>query len=392
MLASPPPRETNAQLNSPNTTHSHHPTHPASLAKAHILPTPYLRDSVPQDSPEFKFVCDKLLTPVLDKFQFFTIDRITNPSLISQFESRRNLLIRLKSRDPEQLRECGLSDCELELRMQSLEAFDKLHGRSEKDVAGLPAYNDNCVLLFHGSRGDSDKLLTQGLDNRIANPNGLFGPGIYFADDPRKSIAYIKEKATLYVFQVLLGDCVFQHPNMGGTVRHLQREPEKSHVSQKRTRDDLFFDSIVWAQRTGYPEYIIYNPQQCVPVYAITYLVHQPTLSPHTPTATPTLALAPVIQPNPMSNNDTTGYIPSFAWGFLERKTLGLQIHPKFELHASQVFLEMKGVILEGQVQEAKALLSSLEDEEDALSADLWDDVGGEEEEEDDGEDDVEFD
>lgn len=60
----------------------------------------------------------------------------------------------------------------------------------KKDPMLLP-YSDNMVLLFHCTRSKSnlDNILAQGLDERLSHSGGgRLGKGIYFADDPIKSM------------------------------------------------------------------------------------------------------------------------------------------------------------------------------------------------------------
>ncbi|KAJ3031821.1 UNVERIFIED_CONTAM: hypothetical protein HDU68_012327 [Siphonaria sp. JEL0065] len=186
------------------------------------------------------------------------IDRITNPSLSSHFDARRSELLKHKSRNAKVLQECGLTNDQIDLRLQTQNLADKC----------FTEYAPNCALLFHCSKASVDDVLAQGLDCRMGM-GGLLGRGIYFADDPRKSMGY-DANATIFVFQVLLGDCLFV--SVPQTVATSVREPQKTE-SQKRNKNDMFFDSIV-AQPggpNGPNEYVIYNSHQCVPVYAVSY-------------------------------------------------------------------------------------------------------------------------
>ncbi|KAJ3130310.1 E3 ubiquitin-protein ligase dtx3l [Physocladia obscura] len=223
------------------------PDYNDSMADAHAHPSlPYIRKCVSTQSAEFK-VISRLLqeSGVQQKIQ---IDRIANPTLYSQFCARRVELLKIKSRDEVTLQACGLSPEEISFRLGHASAT-------------IPEYSDNCALLFHCTKTNVDAVLREGLDNRKANMGSL-GSGIYFSDNAAFSMQYDSFQ-TVLIFQVLLGDCLNIHANR--TLRAATREPEKN-ATQKRSKYDLFFDSIAVPS-----QYVIFNSSQCFPLYAITY-------------------------------------------------------------------------------------------------------------------------
>jgi hypothetical protein len=69
------------------------------------------------------------------------------------------------------------------------------------------------------------------------------------------------------VFAVLLGDCAV--PSASRNRNAIVREPRKpDHL--KRHKDDMFFDSIVGRPADAH-EFVVYNKDHCVPMYAISY-------------------------------------------------------------------------------------------------------------------------
>ncbi|KAI9339356.1 hypothetical protein BDR26DRAFT_862293 [Obelidium mucronatum] len=160
---------------------------------------------------------------------------------------------------------------------------------------------------------------------------GLLGRGIYFADDPRKSMGY-DANATIFIFQVLLGDCLFV--DNGGHIRSAVREPLKVDA-QKRNKNDLFFDSIVAqpAGPAGANEYVIYNSHQCVPVYAVTY-----TPAAYTPGPCP---------------------IPPFAW----RCSPPIPSISTWKLYAAHIFNAMSADILPDPVAKPRSKTAVILDE-----------------------------
>ncbi|XP_037043251.1 uncharacterized protein LOC119079443 [Bradysia coprophila] len=211
---------------------------------------------IKEGTAEYQTISD-MLYPISVK----GVEQIVNPDLWDRFVKTRTDMMRSKADDLNILSKLGLSEKEV-LRCAHL----SLNFR--KDPLIIP-YSDNMVLLYHCTRSQTNvkSILSQGLDERLSNTSaGLLGKGIYFADDPNKSIQY-DGTGTIFIFAVLLGDCIsVDH----FTNRHsFVREPEKVS-QQKRNFNDQFFDSIV-ARPAGYNEYVIYNRYQCCPIYQVKY-------------------------------------------------------------------------------------------------------------------------
>jgi len=164
-------------------------------------------------------------------------------------------MLSMKSDDMELLAALGLSETEILHRAHILTNWKK-----DRALRNSP-YSDNMALLFHCTRTKQlDDIFSQGLDERLGG-GGTFGKGIYFADNPTKSIAY-DANSTLLVFAVILGDCV--RSSKGALVREPPKVP-----SQQRCPTDLFFDSLIGGATMN--EYVIFNRNQCCPLYAVTY-------------------------------------------------------------------------------------------------------------------------
>lgn len=91
----------------------------------------------------------------------------------------------------------------------------------------------------------------------MSGDGGLLGRGIYFSDNPEKSMTYDGCGGIIFIVAVLLGDCI--------SVDHIKdiksyvREPEKLK-DEKRNFNDSFFDSIVAKPGiNGDNEYVVYN-------------------------------------------------------------------------------------------------------------------------------------
>lgn len=191
----------------------------------------------------------KTIGSILHPIQVNGIEQIVNPDLWKRFINTRKEMLRSKTDDLNVLSELGLDERDI-MRCTHLVLNHPKHTLS------VP-YSDNMALLFHCTKNASNlnNILSQGLDERLSNIfGGRLGKGIYFADDPQKSLQY-DGTGRILIFAVLLGDCIsvdhFPFKNA------LVREPEKC-AQEMRNLKDLFFDSIV-GRPAGFNEYVIYN-------------------------------------------------------------------------------------------------------------------------------------
>lgn len=195
---------------------------------------------------------DKLVELMKPMTKIKFIDQIVNPTLWSRFDNMRKDMLKSKSNDLELLSKF------LDEKQLLLSSHFSLNFQRDAAVAVSP-YNDNIALLFHCTRSAAniENILRQGLDERVSNFGGLLGRGIYFSDDPVKAMQYDGCGGVMFIFAVLLGDCL--------SVDHVQnknqfvREPEKEKL-QKRNFNDVTFDSIVAQPSINkHNEYVVYN-------------------------------------------------------------------------------------------------------------------------------------
>jgi len=152
----------------------------------------------------------------------------------------------------------------------------------------------NEYYLFHGlSCNIVDKILESGFDERVSNLAGLFGSGIYFAEDSSKSGTYchgtdcaqvgaVYGKGTstctcrdnnetercMFVCRVSMGTGWVRLEATSKDGQILRRPPEKD--------DGSFYDSVI-GQSTkfneeaavDYREFIVYDRRQCYAEYLI---------------------------------------------------------------------------------------------------------------------------
>lgn len=199
---------------------------------------------VSSNSAEFSTI-----STLLDPLTVRSVKQIVNPTLWSQFDQKRKEMLKLKSGDFGALTDIGFSRKDVVNALQYSKDFPL-----QPEVASVP-YNDNMTLLFHCTRdeGNIDSILTTGLDERIGS-RGLLGRGIYFTDNPMKSMKY-DGCGVMFICAVLLGDCLSMDKKADFD---LVREPPKRDA-QKRNYNDLSFDSIVGRPGGNDNEYVIYN-------------------------------------------------------------------------------------------------------------------------------------
>lgn len=204
---------------------------------------------VASSSDEYSVICS-----LLESVHVTSVEQVVNPTLWDKFQQRRKEMLKCKSNDAKELSSIGLSDMEV----REVLAYTK-NFQPHKEVAHVP-FDHNMALLYHCTRNEQniESILSEGLDERLGNP-GLIGKGIYFADDPKKSMGY-DGCNVIFIFAVLLGDCLSMEENERNY--GLVREPKKED-DQKRHFNDLFFDSIAGKPDGNHNEYVIYNRFGC---------------------------------------------------------------------------------------------------------------------------------
>lgn len=191
------------------------------------------------------------IASLLDPVSISAVEQIINPNLWSRFVNARKDMLKSKCNDLELLSQLDLSETDLLTSYQH-----SLNFETNQKVLAVP-YNDNMALLFHCTRDPNniENIFRQGLDERVGSTTGLLGKGIYFSDNPEKSMNYDGCGGVIFIFAVLLGDCL----SVDGPMYDFVREPEK-WPEQKRNFNDLCFDSIVGQPGAGRDnEYVIYN-------------------------------------------------------------------------------------------------------------------------------------
>lgn len=191
-----------------------------------------------------------VVSSLLDSVHVESVEQVVNPTLWEKFKQRGTEMLKCKSVDAKALSAIGLS----EMEVREVLVY-KANFTAHLEVAQVPL-DHYMALLFHctGQEKNIECIQSEGLDERLGNP-GLIGRGIYFADNPLKSINYDR-CGVIFIFGVLLGDCLSMDRNQISS--SIVREPKKEK-DQKRHLNDTFFDSIAGKPDGKHNEFVIYN-------------------------------------------------------------------------------------------------------------------------------------
>eukprot|EP00947_MAST-08B_sp_MAST-8B-sp1_P006326 g6326.t1 len=152
-----------------------------------------------------------------------------------------------------------------------------MHGPAESRVR-VTTYEDwmdnsqlktrelNEVFLLHGTKPDVvEKIVERGFDERVGNLNGLFGAGIYFAENSSKSNQYVASRPRDDRFYMFLARVRLGTPqHVQGTCQRRRRPDERPGTSGKKIYDSLIGNS-------DHREFIVYDRTQTYPEFLIEY-------------------------------------------------------------------------------------------------------------------------
>jgi len=200
------------------------------------------------------------------KFEIISIKRLQNPALWPHYFLKRQAVQDLNQGKPE-----------------------KLTGMSTK----LLDPESNEFLFYHGcSASVVDKIQQGGFDERLSSLKGLFGSGIYLADNATKSLQYT-HAATCAQVGAVYGASACTCRNKTGVVRsmflvrgvlgtpwvrYVATDQENPMRRPPARPSGLLYDSVMGEAkkndtqaRLQYREFILYDRQQCYPEYLLEF-------------------------------------------------------------------------------------------------------------------------
>merc|ERR1719272_1366583 len=133
---------------------------------------------------------------------------------------------------------------------------------------GLDHSRNECMMLHGTSRKLADIIVQAGFEERVANAQGRFGTGIYFADRSSKAEEYSgsgKSNLVMFLTRVTLGrPCCTKK-----VMRGLRRPPCLSGCGQACAHRR--FDSVAVAKSIRNREFIIYDRRLAYPEFMVEF-------------------------------------------------------------------------------------------------------------------------
>ncbi|CAD5123381.1 DgyrCDS11737 [Dimorphilus gyrociliatus] len=138
----------------------------------------------------------------------------------------------------------------------------------------IPEINE--CLLFHGAQKTViDKIIKEGFDSRCSTNKGLYGDGLYFAEDPTKADQYVGDdsKGNILLCRVVMGNVFTAKKSMSNSKRGPCLTCQHEGTCLKH---EGFYDSVVGSVKDGgvsllFREFVIYESHLAYPEYVISY-------------------------------------------------------------------------------------------------------------------------
>lgn len=143
----------------------------------------------------------------------------------------------------------------------------ELHAQCAQDV--------NEVYLFHGTSGATAQVIAKhGFDERVASMGGLYGAGIYFAENSCKAHQYAQRgrpndqgEYVMFYSRVLLGNAQQVHAQFQG------RRPDLIPGQNGETYDSVLAGTQARGGQQAHREYVVFDRCQVYPEFIIYYQV-----------------------------------------------------------------------------------------------------------------------
>lgn len=151
---------------------------------------------------------------------------------------------------------------------------------SNDAVKNLMDKDINEYLLFHGTKIETvQKIQRHGFDDRVASSTGLFGSGIYFADDPQKANKYAPSDKNgfryMIVTKVLMGDIDIINGVCKDLVKPRCKTCQGLRCKEvKCLKENNSYDSVLgMPNSSSAKEFITYDKVQSYPEFVIQYQI-----------------------------------------------------------------------------------------------------------------------
>lgn len=153
-------------------------------------------------------------------------------------------------------------------------SMEALAGRAGSLAPAMPLWPEvNEAWFLHGtSHVAAEGITTEDFDMTRANPAGLFGAGLYFAESVSKSDEYVEGKVIggtemfpLLICRVCLGHvryCGERHPDRRDLERKCLSNEFHSVLGDRKKTSGTFREFIIYDNLQVFPAYILYYTRQ----------------------------------------------------------------------------------------------------------------------------------
>ena len=200
--------------------------------------------------------------------QVIKVERVENLALWRRYRLRYTELLEEQKRLPRSAATTQL-DTKAVITEACLNQAWKKEAQLDKDVREH--------YLFHGTGADTAlRIVQDGFEERLANLNGLYGAGAYFAEKSSKSDQYTKADHggvhRMFVARVLLGAHVLDSREQGNDLRILPYVQTVQPASRASANDS---QSVRYSSLLGlagvHREFVVYDGSQAYPEYLVHY-------------------------------------------------------------------------------------------------------------------------
>jgi hypothetical protein len=199
---------------------------------------------------------DSSCCPATKQTRVVSVERVENESLWQMYQLRRDILKKNVAAQ-------GIRSLSAASRWQP--AIPSKEAEMSLDI--------NEFYLFHGTSSKSAHIICKhGFDEHVADLNGLYGAGSYFAINSCKSHQYSLKYKDSSTFVMLVCRVVMGSPYFTSTQHNGQRRPPDNAATPGRPFDSIFAEhGIGRGGQQQHNEYVVFDRLQVYPEYIVRY-------------------------------------------------------------------------------------------------------------------------
>jgi hypothetical protein len=217
----------------------------------HFVATNFVRDALQ------KFMVESWCCPATKQTRVVSVQRVENESLWQMYQLSRDIL-------KKKIEAQGIHSLSTATNWQPV-----IRSKTEMST------DINEFYLFHGTSSKRAQIICEhGFDERMAELNGLYGAGSYFAINSCKSHQYSLKYKDSSDFVMLVCRVVMGSPYCTSTSHRHQRRPPDNAATPGRPFDSIFAQKgIAHGGEQIHNEYVVFDRYQVYPEYIVRYTV-----------------------------------------------------------------------------------------------------------------------